>query len=136
MNFIKIMPTPLMINKNINWVPISPFSLSHDNGNMVNPLICTHCILGLWNLCRCTKYLHLGNVWLIGYNMEYDKGWDILSTYLYIYIYIYIYPFHMGYVNPMIRYEIYISHVSKIYFLSFFISFNIRILQNIFYIIN
>lgn len=44
--FIQL-PTPPTMNRNINWVQIFPFSLSHDNGNMVNPLICTHCIIGL-----------------------------------------------------------------------------------------
>ena len=55
--FIRL-PTPLMMNKNINWVQSFPFSLSHDNGSIVNPLICTHCILGLWNLCKFIRYLH------------------------------------------------------------------------------
>ena len=56
--FIQL-PTPLMMNRNMDWVQFFPFSLRHDNGNMVNPSICTHCILGLWNLCKCARYLHL-----------------------------------------------------------------------------
>ena len=55
--FIRL-PTSLMMNRNINWVQIFPLSLSHDNGNMVNPLIWTHYIIGLWNLCKCIRYLH------------------------------------------------------------------------------
>ena len=42
----------------------------------------------------------------------------------------------MGYVNPMVRYEIYRSHVSKNYFFINFLFFNILILQNNFFIIN
>ena len=56
--FIQL-PTPLMMNRNMDWVQFFPFSLRHDNGSIVNPLICTHCILGLWNLCKCARYLHL-----------------------------------------------------------------------------
>ena len=44
--FIQL-PTPLMMNRNINWVQLFPFSLSHDNENMVSSPICTHCTLGL-----------------------------------------------------------------------------------------
>ena len=44
-----------------DWVQFHfflPIFLSHDNGNIVNPPICTHCIIGVCKLCKCTRHLH------------------------------------------------------------------------------
>ena len=66
----------------------------------------------------------------------FSQTWDKISGgiyYPFFFIIIFIYPFHMGYVNPMVRYEIYRSHVSKNYFFINFLFFNILILQNNFF---
>ena len=44
----------------------------------------------------------------------FNQTWDKISDGIYYLLSIF-HQFHMRYVNPMGRYEIYISHVSKIY---------------------